>query len=80
MVDILVTETLRAQGTDEAAAIIRASCEPLPDISAGDASRLRTLRDSVGSLMMRLEARPRPGETTDKLCARPERSRWHQSD
>jgi erythromycin esterase-like protein len=30
MVDILVTETLRAQGTDEAAAIIRASCELLP--------------------------------------------------
>ena len=30
MVDILVTETLRAQGADEAAAIVRASCEPLP--------------------------------------------------
>ena len=30
MVDILVTEALRAQGADEAAAIVRASCEPLP--------------------------------------------------
>ena len=30
MVDILVTETLRAQGADEAAAIVRATCEPLP--------------------------------------------------
>ena len=30
MVDILVTEALRSQGADEAAAIVRASCEPMP--------------------------------------------------
>jgi erythromycin esterase-like protein len=30
MVDILVTEASRAQGADETAAIVRASCEPMP--------------------------------------------------
>jgi erythromycin esterase-like protein len=43
MVDILVTEALRDQGTDEAAAIVRASCEPLP--SPDDVEEFRACFD-----------------------------------
>ncbi|WOJ89724.1 erythromycin esterase family protein [Methylocapsa polymorpha] len=36
MADLLFSEALRAQGADEAAAILRASCEPLPSPDAAE--------------------------------------------
>lgn len=48
--------------------------EHLAAVDPADAKRPALLRRLSNG------ARPRPGETTDKLCARPERSRWHQSD